>query len=234
MASTASLTPPMPSPTDSNADDPRAMRMIDAAYELLDEDGLEGLTIRAVLARTGFARRAFYDNFTSKDDLVLAVFARTIRLAAGYYQSRGADFLQPIDRLHLIVTSIGLGGAGQDQQWHILKGDGITAWDRLHTGTKRGAALSREHLRLADSRPSELQAALTPLLALIASHLREGMASGQFRNGDADLIASYIYNLVSTTVHSEYLAEEISAANPDRRMILTRELWEFCRRAIAV
>ncbi len=234
MASQAKITASTCAQDGADAIDPRSLKMIDAAYGLLDEDGLEGLTIRAVLSRTGLARRAFYENFSSKDDLVLAVFARTIALAAAHYQSRGAEIAQPIDRLQMIVTSIGLGGADQDQQWHMQQEMGDAAWDRLHTGTKRGAALSREHLRLADSRPHELQAALAPLLAQIAQCLRDGMAMGQFRPSDADLQATLIYNLVSTTVHSEYLAEEISEANPDRRLILTQELWEFCRRAIAI
>ncbi|MFD2429696.1 hypothetical protein ACFSUK_19240 [Sphingobium scionense] len=39
--------------------DDRNQQIVAAAYDLLDEEGLEGLTIRAVLQRTGLARRAF-------------------------------------------------------------------------------------------------------------------------------------------------------------------------------
>ena len=58
--------------------DDRNQQIVAAAYDLLDEEGLEGLTIRAVLQRTGLARRALYDRFAGKDDLVLAVFDHTI------------------------------------------------------------------------------------------------------------------------------------------------------------
>src|SRR5580658_7265774 len=63
----------------------RSRQIVDAAYELLEEEGLEGLTIRAVLSRTGLSRRAFYERFADKDDLVLAVFEHTIRMATSQY-----------------------------------------------------------------------------------------------------------------------------------------------------
>lgn len=204
--------------------DPRARMLVEAAYDLLDEEGLEGLTIRAVLARTGLARRAFYDNFDGKDDLVLAVFEQTIRLAAEYYRAKAETIAEPVDRLALIVSSIALGTANIDE----LAGspEGITG------GDQRSAALSREHLRLADSRPKELQKALAPLLALIAEQLRAGIAAGVVRPCDPDIQAALIYNLVSTTVHTELLAGEAGTRDRERSLALAGEIWEFCRRAI--
>ncbi len=202
--------------------DPRARLLVEAAYDLLEEEGLEGLTIRAVLARTGLARRAFYDNFTGKDDLVLAVFDRTIRLAADYYGHMAETIADPLDRLALIVSSIAIGTARLESLGESDEG--------IHAN--RSAALSREHLRLAESRPRELQAALAPLIALIADQLRAGMAAGVVRPCDADLQAGLIYNLVSTTVHSELLAGE-GRPDRERRLKLAREIWDFCRRAVA-
>lgn len=201
------------------SDDPRARPLVEAAYELLDDAGLEGLTIRAVLARTGLARRAFYECFPGKDELVLAVFAQTIRLATDYYRAEAVRLSSPMERLRLIVTSIGLGAADPDPA--------------AGGGRRRNAALAREHLRLADTRPRELQSALAPLLALIAELLREGAAEGEMRAGDADLMANLIYNLIATTMHIELLAEESAAPEPGRRLQLAGELWEFCRRAVA-
>lgn len=207
--------------------DSRARKIVEAAYELLDEGGLEGLTIRAVLARTGLARRAFYENFSGKDDLVLAVFEQTIRLAANYYRLEATHLSRPLERLRLIVTSIGLGASG------IAELDQAGPTGAAHAyGQRRNAALSREHLRLADTHPRELQAALAPLLVLIAEQLREGVALGEVRDCEPDLTAKLIYNLVSTTTHAELLAEETGRRNPDRRLLLASELWEFCRRAV--
>ena len=225
MASVSFPTEHPPLHFESREGDPRARLLVEAAYDLLDEGGLEGLTIRAVLARTGLARRAFYDNFESKDDLVLAVFEQTIRLAAGYYRTKAATIADPIGRLALIVSSIAIGTANLDS---VIPGGS----DGIEAGNQRSAALSREHLRLADTRPRELQAALAPLLALIAEQLRAGVAAGVVRDCDADIQAALIYNLVSTTVHTELLAAAAGAQDRERRLRLAEEIWEFCRRAV--
>ncbi len=94
--------------------------------------------------------------------------------------------------------------------------------------------MSREHLRLAESRPHELQAALAPLRALLVEQLQSGITAGEMRDNDPDLQAALIYNLVSTTAHTELLAEEGETPDRERRRRLASEVWEFCRRAIAV
>ncbi|MBU6267713.1 MAG: TetR family transcriptional regulator [Sphingomonadales bacterium] len=201
------------------------MRIIEAAYHLLDRHGLEGLTIRAVLAETGLARRAFYDNFTGKDDLVLAVFAQTIRAAAHHYREIGRACADPVARIRMVVSSIALGAANIDEPEAAAGSP-----ERFH----RSAALSREHLRLAEARPRELQAALAPLIEMLADLLREAIAAGQVRECDPVLQATLIYNLLSTTVHTELLTEEAGTPDPVSRRRLAENIWEFCRRAIAV
>lgn len=198
----------------------RTRQIVDAAYDLLEEEGLEGLTIRAVLKRTGLARRALYERFAGKDDLVLAVFEQTIRRAASHYGEQVLALPDPIDGLRLIVTSIVLGRGTADEE------DSVAI-------NRRGAAMSREHLRLAESRPDDLQAALDPLIALIARLLSDGMEAGLVRSYPARRLATLVYNLVSTTVHTEFLTQDVVHLDHDRRARLADEIWEFCRRAIA-
>ena len=198
----------------------RSRQIVEAAYELLAEGGLEGLTIRAVLKKTGLSRRAFYERFADKDDLVVAVFEQTIRLAASYYSHEIRELSDPLDRLRLIVTSLALGNNSSDRA------------DREHSD-RRGAAMSREHLRLAESRPDDLQTALRPLLALIAQQLSDGMQAGLVRLGDPQRLAALVYNLLSTTVHTELLGQKSARADRGRRAQLAEEIWEFCRRAVA-
>jgi AcrR family transcriptional regulator len=197
----------------------RSRRIVEAAYELLEEQGLDGLTIRAVLKRTGLSRRAFYERFEGKDDLVLAVFEDSLRRAASQLDELVTTKADPMEGLRMIVTSIVLGSM-------TLGGPGAAQSNR------RSAALSREHLRLAESRPEDLQAALSPLIAVITQQLSDGMEAGVIRGGDPQRMAALVYNLVSTTVHTELLAQE--SARPDRaqRTRLADDIWEFCRRAI--
>lgn len=202
----------------------RSRRIVDAAYDLLAESGLEGLTIRAVLNKTGLSRRAFYERFEGKDDLVLAVFEQTIQHAASQFGNLVKEHSDPVERLHRIVTLIVLGKSG----WPMV-GEG----PETEASSRRGAALSREHLRLAESRPRDLQVALRPLIDLLADQLAAGMAAGQVREGDPERLAALLYNLVSTTVHTELLAQEGIRSDRERRMKLAEDVWEFCRRAIS-
>jgi AcrR family transcriptional regulator len=199
----------------------RSRQLVEAAYELLEEEGLEGLTIRAVLKRTGLSRRAFYERFANKDELVLAVFEQTIRMATSHYSEQLNALADPMERLKLIVTCLVLGKSS------------LAAVDGEQSG-RRGAAMSREHLRLAESRPEDLQAALSPLLTLIAQQLADGMQAKLVSHHDPQRLATLVYNLVSTTVHTELLTQKTTRPDWVRRVQLATDIWEFCRRAVAV
>jgi AcrR family transcriptional regulator len=198
----------------------RSRQIVDAAYELLAEEGLEGLTIRAVLTKTGLSRRAFYERFADKDELVLAVFEQTIRLATVRYSEQVASLPDPLLRLKLIVTCLVLGKSSPH------------AKETEHSG-RRGAAMSREHLRLAESRPDDLQAALSPLLTLLAQQLADGMQVGAVRRCDPHRLATLVYNLVATTVHTELLAQRTVQPGRAHQAQLAVDVWEFCKRGIA-
>jgi AcrR family transcriptional regulator len=197
----------------SGTRDPRALQIVEAAYALLGEAGLEGLTIRGILSRTGLARRAFYERFTGKDDLMLAVFEHAIRAAAAHFDGEVKRLAYPLDRLRLIVHAIALGSDAN-------QATGPDFRDR------RSTALSREHLRLAETQPAALQAALGPLLDLIARLLAEGMAAGIIPRASPERLAPLIYNLVATTVHTEFLQQ--GGSDRRERERLAEDVWRFC------
>jgi len=214
---TADYAPPRLA-TDRQSDgEDRRSQIIDAANVLLGESGLEGLTVRALLKRTGLARRAFYDGFPGKDDLVLAVFERVLRAAADHFNKHFATCDDPLDCVRYFIYNITLGSS--------LTGDLVTA-------DRRSAALSREHLRLAEARPAELNAALRPLLDCLTEQVERGMRSGQMRQGDPAVQSRLIYNLLAATTHTELLDEE-RVLLPARRQELADMIWQFCCRAIA-
>jgi AcrR family transcriptional regulator len=197
--------------------DSRRLAVLRAADALLEARGLDGLTIRAVLDATGLARRAFYDLFASKDDLVLGLFEHTIAEAAVLLEREGARLAGPIERLRLVVFSIVGGPVGREPG----------GYDR------RSAAFSREHLRLAEARPEELQRAIEPLVALIARQIADGAAAGHFRAGSPTRSAMFVYNLISSTVHTETLRLAAGQQLPGSRDQLAEDLWDFCRRALS-
>lgn len=194
-------------------------RIVAAAYDLMSRHGLDGLTVRAVLKQTGVNRRTFYESFSGKDDLVLAVFEQSLRALAADCRARTAAMDDPMERLKFIVLYLALGSAPSDED----------PAQKL----RRGAALCREHMRLAEARPEDLRTALQPVVALLAEQLAAGIAAGQVRDRPPVRLATLLYNLVSTTVHAEVLAQAASAPDPRRQAQLTEDIWEFCLGGIA-
>ena len=62
-------------PTSSRGQGARA-RILDAAYELFSRNGIQAVSIDAVISRSGVARQTLYRHFASKQDLVLAFLER--------------------------------------------------------------------------------------------------------------------------------------------------------------
>ena len=93
--------------------------------------------------------------------------------------------------------------------------------------------MSREHLRLAESRPDDLQRALSPLTTLMAQQLALGMELGTVRKCAPERLAALVYNIVSTTIHTELLVKQTARVDRAHRLQLANDIWEFCRRAIA-
>lgn len=59
-------------------------RLLDAAFEVFAEQGVHASTVEQIAERAGFTRGAFYSNFTTKEELFVALMEREdgVRLAA--------------------------------------------------------------------------------------------------------------------------------------------------------
>lgn len=51
-------------------------RLLDASRVVLAREGIQGASVEHICEQAGYTRGAFYSNFSSKDDLLLAVFRR--------------------------------------------------------------------------------------------------------------------------------------------------------------
>lgn len=86
-------------------------KLTDAAVEVLNDDGFDGLTVRAVAKRAGVAPATAYTYFSSKSHLVAEVFWR--RLADGVPAPDAS--LNSADRVAEVLRAVALVVAGEGQ-----------------------------------------------------------------------------------------------------------------------
>lgn len=80
-------------------DRPARARLMKAAAELFYAHGMAATGIDAITARAGVARKSLYNNFASKDDLVLAYIGERHREWLALYELRAAKAQSPRDRV---------------------------------------------------------------------------------------------------------------------------------------
>lgn len=68
-------------------------RLMDAAFEVFAEVGLDAASVEAICERAGFTRGAFYSNFESKDELFLQLAARVASARVTAVQTRIGGFV---------------------------------------------------------------------------------------------------------------------------------------------
>lgn len=77
-------------------------RLFEAAARVFEQDGIGGASIEAIAAAAGFSRGAFYSNFKSKDELIIAMLedhvAQSIR--------RNMDILAQHDNLDDFIAAL--------------------------------------------------------------------------------------------------------------------------------
>ncbi|WP_270353517.1 TetR/AcrR family transcriptional regulator [Microbacterium testaceum] len=99
-------------------------RLMDAAAEMFAEVGIDAASVEAVCERAGFTRGAFYSNFASKEELFLALCARSaettiaaVRERVTSIEDRGLDVTGEV--LHLVQEVLEIAG---DDRLDILLG----------------------------------------------------------------------------------------------------------------
>ena len=98
-------------------------RMLDAARSVLATEGIQGASVERICDEAGFSRGAFYSNFSSKDDLVLALFHREreqmmamLREAADPQSYAGMD---PTEAVGVIMDRFVL-LQPPDREWYLV------------------------------------------------------------------------------------------------------------------
>jgi AcrR family transcriptional regulator len=176
-------------------------RLLEATREVLAREGIQGASVEHICEQAGFTRGAFYSNFSSKDDLVLALFAlerermfTALRAAADPSAYAGMDVVEAfgvmIDRFLLMQP--------QDREWFLVNAEFqlrgvrddavgrefVAAWRQVRVDFEElmAAVLDTLRLRLTVS----VSHAATILLSTYEGALREALVED--RPIDLDLL----------------------------------------------
>lgn len=129
-------------------------RILSAARQLMTERGLDGVSIEAIAEHAGYTRGAFYSNFASMHDLLLALYEQHSDELISELRSSTNDVSQPgvFDSLEAAVAHV-VSALPFDVQWF-----------RIRTNLAVQAARDPELSLLYLERESALREQLTPSL----------------------------------------------------------------------
>src|SRR5271157_1043295 len=82
----------------------RVQRFLDAAIELLNAGSGKDFTVQEVVERSGQSLRSFYQYFSGKHELLLALFEESVRSTADHLREAIGDEDEPLGRLHRFVV----------------------------------------------------------------------------------------------------------------------------------
>ncbi|TCC56977.1 TetR/AcrR family transcriptional regulator [Kribbella pittospori] len=95
-------------------------RLLDGALEVFAERGFNGASVEDICERAGFTRGAFYSNFGSKDELVLALFQATTDRLLEQIGALLPDLANQPGTLLDAVLGLLDEAAGDQRQWHLI------------------------------------------------------------------------------------------------------------------
>src|SRR5437660_7782992 len=168
----------------------RGDRFIKTAVAILGETGRTDFTVQEVVARSKTSLRAFYQHFSSKDELLLALFDRTIAQSVQGWRAE-TNALDSTAALKLVIDRV-------SQQPESSTQDSIN----------RALSLYNQHL--AETRPREYARVLSPLHQLIRDIVHRGITEGVFQPTlDVGAAAAIIMQIVLGALRLHGLGAEL-------------------------
>ena len=189
----------------------RATRFVHAALALLHESMSADFPVRLVIERSGLSRRAFYDLFDGKDDLLVAVYEETIRVMCAEIGDQLGSVHDPTARLRLIVTE-------------------LFRRSSSNRGVQASALMSAEYNRLGALRPAPLRAAVEPAVALLRGEIESAMEAGVVRRDDPAALARIVLDLGLAHIDTRLL----DSADGSTPLVTADILWRFCSHGLGV
>jgi uncharacterized protein (TIGR00369 family) len=187
---------------------PRAARFIKTAVEILGETGRTDFTVQEVVARSKTSLRAFYQHFSSKDELLIALLERTMAQSTQAWRAE-TNGLDSTAAIKLII-------------------DRISAEPESSTQDSLNRAMNLYNQHLAETRPRDYARVIAPLHELIRDVVQRGITEGVFRpNLDVGPAAAIIMQTILGALRLHWLGAELTGAPID-----AAHLYDFCVRAL--
>ncbi len=186
----------------------RDARFIKTAVEILGETGRTDFTVQEVVARSKTSLRAFYQHFSSKDELLIALLERTMAQSARAWRAETAD-MDCTSAIKLII-------------------DRISAEPESSTQDSLNRAMNLYNQHLAETRPRDYARVLAPLHDLVRDVVQRGITEGIFRpNLDVGPAAAIVTQTILGALRLHWLGAELTGAPID-----AAHLYDFCIRAL--
>jgi AcrR family transcriptional regulator len=187
----------------------RATRFMKSALAILGETGRTDFTVLEVVERSKTSLRSFYQHFTTKDELLLALIDKIMAESTLSWRA-ATDDLDATAALQLLIERISTPASTSKQ-------DSIN----------RGLTFYNDHL--AETLPREYARVLSPLHVLIADIINRGIDEGVFSDEvDVNTTAALIMQTALGAMRLRVLGAELNGVPIDGGRIFT-----FCIRALA-
>jgi AcrR family transcriptional regulator len=195
---------------DKQGPDPTVRReILAAASKTLREQGVRGVSIAAILERTGLGTRAFYRHFASKDELVAAVFLEMARVEERRLRRRMASASTEIDAVAVWVD-----------------GRLDLAFDANIRSDLRRVSLEAQSQMFAS--PNLVQPAYAQLLKPLSEALQRGLQRGVFHDIDPVTDAQVVHGVVWAGIERQWRTGDCDRDDVRRRAL------RFCLRGLGV
>ena len=179
-----------------------------SALSILGETGRTDFTVLEVVERSKTSLRSFYQHFSTKDELLLALVDRIMSESTLRWRAE-TDAVPAPAALRLLITRVSAPAASTTQ-------DSIN----------RGLTFYNDHL--AEAMPREYARVLSPVNTLIKDIIVRGVAEGSFNpTVDVDSTATLIMQSALGAMRLRVLGTELNGAPLEGQHI-----YEFCARAL--
>ena len=187
----------------------RATRFMRSALAILGETGRADFTVLEVVERSKTSLRSFYQHFSSKDELLLALIEKIMAESTLRWRAETETLAAP-DALRTLID-------------RICAPASSTTQDSIN----RGLTFYNDHL--AETVPAEYARVLSPVNVLIGEIIDRGIADGVFADDlDVDSAATLIMQSTMGSMRLRVLGAELNGAPLEGRHV-----YDFCIRALS-